>query len=133
MITSRRRRLRITLFAAFALLWTQLAFAIHPACTPAVESLGMVGYSAVAIAHCDHDAYAGAASQVVCEGHCSQGDASSDVARVPPVPPLPGLPAMPRFALEVAPASCAGTLAHARCLVASSRGPTGHPAKILLI
>lgn len=131
MITSRRRRLRIALLAIFALLWTQLAFAVHPGCVAAGEPLRMARDSAVTMAHCDHGA--DPASRIVCEGHCGQGDASSDVARVPPVPPLPGLPSIVQFVFEVAPASCAGTHARTRCFAASWRGPTGHPAKILLI
>lgn len=131
MIASRRHRFRIAVLAMAALLWAQLAFALHPGCVPAVGSPPESGSSAVALAHCDHDT--DSASEVVCQGHCGQGDASSDVARVPPVPPLPGLSATPGFALEVTPASSIDAHACARSVAACSRGPTGHPAKILLI
>ncbi|QDW65659.1 hypothetical protein [Luteimonas granuli] len=131
MIRSRRLRFRVSLFALVALLWAQLAFASHSDCIPDVGALLDAATPAAAAQACGHEVRSAAHS--VCQGHCDQGDVSSDVGRVPPVPPLPGLPATPRIHLTVPPASSLGASAIVRAPPASWRGPTPHPSTILLI
>lgn len=130
MLRSRRLRFRVSLFALMALMWAQLAFATHSDCMSVIWSLPDAVLPAQAQA-CGLEA--GSAAHAVCQEHCDQGDASSDVGRIPPVQPLPGLPATPRIDPSVPPASSLGAGALARAPPASSRGPTPHPAAILLI
>ncbi len=87
MIASRRRlRFRLSFLAMVALLWTQLAFATHSDCVAAINAAITAGSAATAAQGCEHKL--GSTSQSVCQGHCDQGEVSSDVGRVPTVPPL---------------------------------------------
>jgi len=131
MIRSRRLRFRVSLLALVALMWAQLAFAVHSDCISAIGSPLDAATPAAAMQECGHEARS--AAHDVCLEHCDQGDVSSEVGRVPPVPPLPGLPATPWIDPTVSPASSLGASAIARPPPASSRGPTHHPAAILLI
>lgn len=131
MLRSRRLRFRVSLFALVALLWAQLAFATHSDCISAIGSLLEASTPAAAVQECEHEVRS--AAHTVCQEHCDQGEVSSDVGRVPPVPPLLGLPATPRIDPTAPPVSSLGASAIARTPPASWRGPTPHPAAILLI
>lgn len=125
----RRLRARLSLLAMMALMWSQLVFAAHPGCLSIPDQARA---SAALMAGCAHEAPP--PDEPVCQSHCSQGDLSSDVARVPPVPPLPAMLAVSWMA-DVVPMRLAG---HAVVIVegpppVSWHRPTAHPAALLLI
>ena len=130
----KRLRARLSILAIVALLWAQLALAAHGGCTmPAHASAMAAAHSAVAMDDaCGQEATPTTADDpALCLAHCSQGDASSDVARVPAVP---ALPAMAPVALALV-----SRLEPQRPLLLrapvplSWHRPTAHPAALLLI
>lgn len=127
----RRLRARLSFLAALALLWSQLAFAAHPGCL-AIPDHDPMPATTTAMAGCAHEAPP--PEEPVCQSHCSQGDLSSDVARVPAVPPLPALLATSWIA-AIVPTGSAGhpvTAVESPPPVSWHR-PTAHPAALLLI
>lgn len=125
----RRLRARLSLLAMVVLLWSQLAFAAHPGCLAVADQAPV---ATTAMPGCAHEAPP--PEEPVCQSHCSQGDLSSDVARVPPVPPLPAMLALSWTTVVLHPRS-------ARQQVTDLEGPppvswhrpTAHPAALLLI
>lgn len=112
----------------FLLLWSQLALAAHPACV----EMKLAAPPATAMPGCGHELPA--QPDPVCTTHCSQGDVSSDVARVPPVPPQAAMPAF-GFVPLIAAAQAAALVPvgiEGPPLVSWHR-PTAHPAALLLI
>jgi hypothetical protein len=128
-----RLRQRITIFTILALLWSQFALAGHPAASMAFAALD-AGPPAGLEHGCQHPTPSDdtpSDNATVCEPHCSQGDQSRDITRIPPVPA--SLPA-PVYAIALIAAPVDHTaIYHATPLVVSWNRPTLHPASILLI
>ena len=119
-----------------ALLWSQVAFALHGGCIDAATSASFTHHDAhaqasIAADHCHRQQRT--PQQPVCDAHCARETGSSDVARIPPVPAL--LPDPCPFArIEVARARAAADESIGNAVPAARRkGPTGHPALLLLI
>ena len=130
----KRLRARLSILAIVALLWAQLALAVHDGCTmPAHASAMAAAHSAVAMdGACGQEATPTTADDpALCLAHCSQGDASSDVARVPAVPALPAM-APVALALVSRLEPHRAPLLHALAPPSWHR-PTAHPAALLLI
>lgn len=132
----RRHRLRtpLALLAMVALLWSQLLLASHPACT--LASMAMDSAHAAGTGHADHASppcHSSGSSDTspVCDAHCSRGDLSSDVTRVPVVPAMGPLPVVPVVTVQWLP-QWAGD-AQAPGPLRSWHRPTAHPASLLLI
>lgn len=132
---SRRQRLhlRITILTIMALLWSQFALAGHPAASMAFAALD-AGPPAGLQHGCQHPSPAHPTPSddtTICVPHCSQGDQSRDITRIPPVPA--SLPApVYSIALIAAPVDST-TIYRATPLVVAWNRPTLHPASILLI
>ena len=127
----RRRRLRtqLSILAIIALLWSQVLLASHPACSMAAMAVAEIAAPAVANPGCHHAALS--SESTVCAAHCSQGDQSNEVVRVPPVPALaPSL----AFSLLSIMMLEADRTPHAELPPPVSwHRPTSHPASLLLI
>ncbi|RFP61202.1 hypothetical protein D0Y53_05650 [Luteimonas weifangensis] len=125
-----RLRARLSLLAMVALLWSQLAMAAHPGCL----AIPAASEPAVAMASHGCEQEAPPHQEPLCQSHCSQGELSSDVARVPPVLPLPVMPAQSFVAVIAAP-QAAAVLPDAvdGPPPVSWHRPTAHPAALLLI
>ena len=127
----RRRRLRtqLSILAIVALLWSQVLLASHPGCSMAAMALAEIAAPAVADPDCHHSELS--SESTVCAAHCSQGDQSSEVVRVPPVPAL-----APSLAFSVPSIVMleADRTPHAELPPPVSwHRPTSHPASLLLI
>ena len=127
----RRGRLhsQLSIFAIFALLWSQVLLASHPACSMAAMAVAEVAIPAMADPDCHR--VATSSESTVCDAHCNQGDQSSEVVRVPPVPGLaPSLafsvPAIVMLEADRAPRAELPP-------PVSWHRPTSHPASLLLI
>jgi hypothetical protein len=129
----RRLRIRIAWLALFGLLWTQVTLAGHGLCV--LDALGGDAVPVETVAkHGCHDSPAGATmptvDSLVCTAHCSQGEQSSENARVPLLVALPVErwfpPALTTFG-DTVPAQ---TLRDPR---GHHHRPTAHPATLLLI
>ena len=124
-----RLRARLSILAIVALLWSQVLLAGHPACSMAAMALADITLPAATDHGCDHR---GATTEsAICDAHCSQGEQSSDVGRIPPVPaPAPAL------AFEIAAIVTLETsrMPHVESPPPDSwHRPTSHPASLLLI
>ena len=131
MTRSRHRRLRarLSILAIVALLWSQVLLAAHPACSMAAMALAEITVPAATDHGCDHRDPS--SESTVCIAHCSQGDQSSDVGRIPPVPasmPAPAIGIASIVTLETSRAPCV-----ALPPPVSWHRPTSHPASLLLI
>ena len=127
-------RARFAILAIVGMLWSQVVLAAHPLCS--MEAIVMPE-TEVAMASADDDCHhegtpsADDASCVLCAVHCSQGDQTNDVARVPVIPALPPavfstIVAFAFFPTDPAP--------HPRLPPPGSwHRPTVHPAAVLLI
>lgn len=124
-------RARFALLAIMGLLWSQLVLAGHPPCSMATMAMSGMAVTMAGAEHgCRHEE-APSANKTLCLAHCSQGDQSSDVARVPVIPALP--PAAPAAIasfvfLPADPVSHPGLPPPV-----SWHRPTAHPASLLLI
>jgi len=141
----RRRPSRLwSVLAIVAMLWTQVVYAMHGGCawTPATMPMAMTSAASAAANHGhDGDATAGhhcdAAAKKLgdagCQVHCSQKESSAEVWRVPPVPALLPL-AFPKLeATAVARGDAARIPLDYTAPEVRPRGPTRHPAPLLLI
>jgi len=125
----RRLRARLSILAIVALLWSQFVLASHPA--TAMSLVGSAQDSALVVmeGRCRHPAPSD--DETLCIAHCSQGEQSSEVGRVPPVPALASVPAIGVSSIV--------TLAADRVPYVelpppvSWHRPTSHPASLLLI
>jgi hypothetical protein len=132
----RRRRLRsrIAWLALLGLLWTQVTLAGHGLCV--LDALGhdLVPAAAAASKHDCHDSTIASeapnAEALVCAAHCSQGDQSSENARVPLLAALPVTRWLPPALTTLGDALPARTLRDPR---GQHHRPTAHPATLLLI
>jgi hypothetical protein len=131
----RRRRLRsrIAWLALLGLLWTQVTVAGHGLCV--LDALGGDPLpAATAPRHDCHDSTiaseASSAEALVCAAHCSQGDQSSENARVPLLAALPVTRWLPPALTTLDDALPAHTLRDPR---GQHHRPTAHPATLLLI
>ena len=125
----RHLRARLSILAIVALLWSQALLAGHPGCSMAAMALAEIAIPTSVAPDC-HDSGPSDES-TVCAAHCSQGDLSSEVGRVPPVPPLAPVPAIGLSliaVLETDRAPCIGLPP-----AVSWHRPTTHPANLLLI
>lgn len=124
----RRLRARLSILAIVALLWSQVVLAGHPSCSMAAMALAEVTVQVATDHGCDGPNTSN--DSTVCNAHCSEGDKSSDVVRVPPVPELAAVPA-------IGIASIAMLYERAPSIelppAVSWHRPTSHPASILLI
>lgn len=131
-----RLRTRFVLLAIVALFWSQLAMAAHPGCIATLAAVAQAETAAVEATgdrNCD-GSDAEALDHAICEGHCSQGGSTSEIARVPPIPPMLAVPAAPLMNLVTL--SGAGVSAPDfvdRPPPVSWHRPTAHPAALLLI
>jgi hypothetical protein len=129
----RRRpmRARLAILAMIGLLWSQLVLAAHPLCSMAAMAMSEVTVVLTRAVDDCHHGKTFPAAETLCMAHCSKGDQTNDVARVPAIPALP--PAAPAaIALFVLlPADSA----HHPGLPPpiSWHRPTAHPAALLLI
>ena len=131
----RQMRARFALLAMIGLLWSQLVLAEHPLCPREAMAMpemavAMVDAEVVGAENGCHPAEMPATEDALCAAHCSQGDQTNDVARVPMIPALP--PAPVTFAVFVLlpadPAPHSGLPPPV-----SWHRPTAHPAALLLI
>ena len=124
-----RLRIRLSLFAMLALLWSQLAFAAHAPCMDDEHAHAVIE---VVTTDCGHEMPP--PQEPVCAVHCSQGEMTADAVRTLSVPPLPFLPLPYTLGGIFLPAD-AGTLSNT--LVEPPplawHRPTPHPAALLLI
>lgn len=125
----RSLRARLTIVAIVALLWSQFVLASHPAASMAV----MATAQAIAPVAMERDCHRPQPSDesAICIAHCSQGDQSSEVGRVPPLPAL-----APAAAMGIASIAMLDTerTPHLRLPPPVSwHRPTSHPASLLLI
>ena len=125
----RRLRVRLSLLAIMALLWSQLALAQH------VDCFAFRTPPAVTAASRAHDHCHGTRDQTeraVCAAHCNRGDSSAEGQRAAPV--IPALPPDPlarvSFLLGLENGFPRGPTAYAGT---SWHRPTLHPASVLLI
>ena len=124
-----RLRVRLSILAIVALLWSQFVLASHPANAMSLVSSMDANATAIMGDGCLQPATSDDAA--ICTAHCSQGEQSSEVGRVPPVPAL-----IPAAAIGV---STIVTLVADRngCVELpppfSWHRPTSHPASLLLI
>mgnify|MGYP001282534970 CR=1 FL=1 len=122
---SQRNRILILLIV-MSLLWSQFAFALH-----GVHCAG-VATAAAGVQGCSHqsDTSVPSESRSLCAKHC--GEAQSD--QTPGLAKLPALGAvLPEVILSVVASSIALSKMEAPTSTAAHHGPTGHPARILLI
>lgn len=124
-----RLRTRLSILAIMALLWSQVVLAGHPACSMAAMALAEIA-EPMAVEHGCHDS-APSDESTVCAAHCSQGDLSNEVGRVPPVPPLAPVPAIGLSLIAVLDADRAPCIGLPPAV--SWHRPTTHPASLLLI
>jgi len=131
MSRSRRQRLRarLSIVMIVALLWSQFALAVHSVC--AVADLSHAATTAAEPIQPDCHPPAPPAESAVCSAHCSQGDQSSDVGRVPLVPAL-AVASVSGFSVIVIVPMQQSSYAELPPPVSWHR-PTAHPASLLLI
>lgn len=131
MSRSRRQRLRarLSIVMIVALLFSQFAMAAHSVC--AVADLSHATTAAAAVVQPDCHQTAPPDESAVCSAHCSQGDQSSDVGRVPLVPAL-AVASAAEFAVIVMAPVQRSSYAELPPPVSWHR-PTAHPASLLLI
>lgn len=125
----RRLRTRVSILAIVALLWSQVLLAGHPVCSLAAMALVEITVPVMAGRDCHHPEPSSEAT--VCNTHCSQGEQSSEVGRVPPVPAL-----APQAVVAVASVVVLedDRAAHVEWPPPLSwHRPTSHPASLLLI
>ena len=124
----RRVRSRLSLLAVLALLWSQMALALHADCVSIPGNRG----TSPAAQHAECTANSEHGKQAVCTKHCQDGGSGVDTARAAfTVPTL--LPAV-----QLAVTAVADLAAHSPEGPPTRRhkawhGPTSHPASILLI
>ncbi|MCB1555634.1 MAG: hypothetical protein KDJ14_17680 [Xanthomonadales bacterium] len=110
-----------------ALLWSQMALALHADCMSVSGAQGM----ASAVQHADCDEGSDEGNQALCMTHCQDSDRGVDTARAAlTVPAL--LPAEPIAIAVLADAAQPHDAPPARHREGRHR-PTAHPASILLI
>lgn len=130
-----RLRARLSLLAVFALLWSQLALASHPACTLSSMLFEQAHRAAETPCHDAGGTLTSApddpAGQAVCESHCSRSDLSSDTPRMLAVPALAPLPGVPVVAVQHLPNP--GHAPPSSAPLGAWHRPTPHPASLLLI
>lgn len=125
----RRLRVRLSILAIVALLWSQFVLASHPAASMvATASMGTIAATAMG-----RDCHRSKPSDesAICIAHCSQGDQSSEVGRVPPLPALAPAAAMGMASIAMLDAERAPHLQLPPPV--SWHRPTSHPASLLLI
>lgn len=125
----RSLRVRLSILAIVALLWSQFVLASHPA----ASMTAMVAAQAIAPVAMERDCHRPEPSDesVICIAHCSQGDQSSEVGRVPPLPALAPAAAMGIASIAMLDAERAPQLQLPPPV--SWHRPTSHPASLLLI
>lgn len=127
-----------------ALLWSQVAYALHGGCVAEASAFRVAAPRPhIALAHAkaadatppEHHCKARVptADEATCELHCATPASSNDIARIPPIPALlpagiTALPIVTQGRREPAPAVRPDVFPRVRM-----RGPTGHPALLLLI
>ncbi|OGT54742.1 MAG: hypothetical protein A3E01_18685 [Gammaproteobacteria bacterium RIFCSPHIGHO2_12_FULL_63_22] len=124
-----RLRFRLSIVVIVALLWSQAILASHSICSIGNLALAKAPVSTAV----EHDCHAvpPVKQSSACDAHCSQGDQSNDVGRVPPVPFMAAASVFACSAvvrLDVGRASCAELPPPI-----SWHRPTVHPAHLLLI
>lgn len=125
----RSLRARLSLVAIVAFLWSQFVLASHPAASIAA----MATAHAIAAVAMERDCHQPQPSNesAICIAHCSQGEQSSEVGRVPPLPAL-----APAAAIGIASIAMLGAERTPDLQLpppVSWHRPTSHPASLLLI
>ena len=85
----RSLRTRFAVLSIMGLLWSQLVLANHPLCSTTAMALAALDVATTSVADDCHLHTMPSTDASVCLAHCSQGDLSKDVARVPAIPALP--------------------------------------------
>lgn len=124
-----RLRVRLSILAIVALLWSQFVLASHPATS--MSFVASVEANATALMEDGCRQPAPSDDATLCTAHCSQGDQSSEVGRVPPVPALAPAPAIWVSSIVTLDADRVGYVALPPPV--SWHRPTSHPASLLLI
>ena len=131
---NRSPRIRFVILAIAGLLWSQLVLAAHPLCSTAVMAMSELAMPMTGGEDGCHHSKApppDETDETLCVAHCSQGDLTTEVARIPVVPALPAaVPvAIASFVfLSADPAPHSGLPPPV-----SWHRPTAHPAALLLI
>lgn len=129
----RSLRARFAMLAIVGLLWSHLVLAAHPLCSAAAMAMAettMVEGHAAAPCHDTQPSPSQQNDEMLCVAHCSQGDLTNDVTRVPAVPAV--LPVTPAVLYVVF--LPAGQLPDPDVVPPVSwHRPTAHPAALLLI
>lgn len=127
-------RTRFAILAIVGLLWAQLALAAHPLCSAGAGAMtGPTMALAAGEDGCPHEQAppADESDQTLCVAHCSRGDLTNDVARVPVVPALPA--AVPAAFVPFVFVAADPAPHSALPPPVSWHRPTTHPAALLLI
>jgi len=129
----RRRpmRARFAVLAMAGLLWSQLALAAHPLCSMAALAMSELALATTAAEHGCHHEETPSTDKTLCLAHCSQGDQTNDVARVPVLPALPPTAPIAIASFVFLPTDPA--LHPGLPPPVSWHRPTAHPAALLLI
>ena len=123
-------RVRFAAIAIVGMLWSQLVLTVNPLCLMASTASSEMVVGEAVVEHGCHP-QTPATEDVLCVAHCTQGDLSNDVARVPTIPALP--PAEP-VAIASFVFLLPGPSTHPRMPPPVSwHRPTAHPAALLLI
>lgn len=127
----RSTRTRFVILAIAGLLWSQLVLAAHPLCSTAAMAMSEVSVAMVAAEDDCHHEEVPSSAKTLCVAHCSQGDQTNDVARVPVIPALPPAPPAAIAFFVFLPAD--PTPHPGVSPPVSWHRPTAHPAALLLI
>jgi hypothetical protein len=128
----RPMRVRFAILATVALLWSQLVLAAHPLCSTAAMAMsGLTRATANNEPDCHHEQAPPTEDNPLCVAHCSQGDQTNDVVRIPVIPALPHVASAAVTSLIFLPAH---QVTHVGLPPPVSwHRPTAHPAALLLI
>ncbi|MFZ5657285.1 MAG: hypothetical protein ACOY37_09570 [Pseudomonadota bacterium] len=134
MFAKRTRRRLVSILVIVALLWTQVVLAAHGLCAPHIPAADCEAATVTTRQIGAQVATVGMDSMMdaSCAAHCSRDDTSPDVSRIPPLPVM--LPVAFGWA-DLYPVIVMGSGGHvdAEDPACNPRGPTGHPAGVLLI
>lgn len=128
----RPMRARLAILAIVGLLWSQLVLAGHPLCSMVAMTMSGLEVTNTTPEHdCHDEEEASSADKSLCLAHCSQGDQTKDVARVPVIPALPPAAPVAIVCFVFLPAD--PTPHPGLPPPVSWHRPTAHPAALLLI
>lgn len=124
---------RFAILAIVGLLWSHFVLVAHPICTNGAMAMAQTTMVEEHVGEPCHGAQPSATQQhdeILCVAHCSQGDLTNDVTRVPAVPAV--LPVTPAV-LDVVFLPAGQRPDPDVVPPVSWHRPTAHPAALLLI